>query len=102
MARPVMTRGGHQPLCRLRRWAEKTGRRKTVFGYVVRLATVTLIIGLLLTVSAAAAQATGGALPGGVEIKLNNGSGGSIAVPLQVLLLLTLLTFIPALLISVT
>ncbi len=59
------------------------------------------LLGCCLLAVDAAAQATQ-ALPGGVEIKLRGAADGTISVPLQILLLLTLLTFIPAILISVT
>ena len=102
MATSLMARRVPQPLRRLRQRVEKQGKPKARFPYLFKMAALILVVCGVLAAGAAAAQVTGGALPGGVEIKLSNGPGGSIAVPLQILLLLTLLTFIPALLVSVT
>ena len=69
---------------------------------VPKSAVLMVLIFLVLTVPMLAAQ-SGAAIPGSININLEGPNGKqNLSIPVQILLFLTLLTFIPAILVSVT
>ena len=71
-------------------------RRPRVAGYVIGAVLVVLAVSLLVAAPAGAAQ------PGPQRLDVDIDGVGTVSAPLQIVLILTLLTFVPAVLVTMT
>ena len=71
---------------------------------MMRVAAFLCVLTVLICSAPSAVAQTNRSLPGDLRLDLNGGGGGqqTLSVPIQILLFLTVLSFIPAILISVT